>query len=226
MKLSDISFSGHTAIFNQKLSISFSGVFHPYVTKVSDSIANNQVVKTSRYINRYTWQDGKFPTLTGLSISMGGSLNSTKATPGNAALNTIATMNTSQAQRLALVNSDPNAYVDFNVPWNISLNYSFSYQNYLNTKTTSNTLQVSGDVNLTQKWKIQYTTTYDIKAAKFASATSFSIYRDLHCWDLAFQWIPFGVYKMYNVTLKVKASILQDLKLSKKSDYNPQSSFY
>jgi hypothetical protein len=30
---------------------------------------------------------------------------------------------------------------------------------------------------------------------------------------------------MYNVTLKVKASILQDLKLSKKSDYNPQSSF-
>ncbi|UOE52037.1 LPS-assembly protein LptD [Mucilaginibacter sp. SMC90] len=226
MKLSDISFSGHTAIFNQKLSISFSGVFSPYVTKVSDSISNNQIVKTSRYINRYAWQDGKFPTLTGVNISMGGSLNSTKATPGNAALNTIATMNPTQTQRLALVNSDPNAYVDFNVPWNISLNYSFSYQNYLNTKTTSNTLQVSGDVNLTQKWKIQYTTTYDIKAAKFASATSFSIYRDLHCWDLAFQWIPFGVYKMYNVTLKVKASILQDLKLSKKSDYNPQSSFY
>ena len=83
---------------------------------------------------------------------------------------------------------------------------------------------VSGDISLTQKWKIQYTTNYDLRAEKLA-VSSFSIYRDLHCWDLSVQWVPFGLYKSYNVTLKVKAAILQDLKLSKRNDYTSNAGF-
>jgi hypothetical protein len=78
---------------------------------------------------------------------------------------------------------------------------------------------LSGDVSITQKWKIQYNTTYDLKARKLSSATSFAIYRDLHCWDLSVQWLPFGFINHTTLRLKVKASILQDLKLSKRSDY-------
>jgi hypothetical protein len=48
-------------------------------------------------------------------------------------------------------------------------------------------MQISGDLSITPKWKVQYTTNYDLKAQKFSDATSFSIYRDLHCWDLAIQ---------------------------------------
>jgi lipopolysaccharide assembly outer membrane protein LptD (OstA) len=224
MKLSAITFSGHTAIFNQKLNISFQGSFSPYAVSVHDSISNNQIRLNKTYINRYSWQDGKFPQLTNLSISMSGSLNSTKAhAPGTPGAN-LANLTSTQAQRLALVNSDPNSYVDFNVPWNISFNYSFSYSNNLNSSNTSNTLQISGDLNITQKWKVQYSTNYDIKVRKLGSATSFSIYRDLHCWDLSFQWIPFGYLKSYNVTLKVKSTILQDLKLSKRNDYSSSNS--
>ena len=227
MKLTPISFSGHTAVFNQKVNISFSGILNPYVLSVHDSVSNNTIKRYSTYIDRYTWQDGKFPALNSLSISASASLNSTKAhAPGTPNVNTLQNIGAQQAQRLALVNSDPNAYVDFNVPWNISLNYSYSYNNSYNVVSTSNTLMISGDVNLTAKWKIQYATTYDIKAAKLASATSFSIYRDLHCWDLSFQWVPFGYLKSYNVTLKVKSTILQDLKLSKRNDYTSNSSFY
>ncbi|MDN5289350.1 MAG: LPS-assembly protein LptD [Mucilaginibacter sp.] len=227
MKLSAITFSGHTAIFNQKLNISFQGSFNPYVTVIRDSIQNNAIVKYATPINRYTWQDGKFPQLSNLSISMSGSLNPTKAhAPGTPNTNALQTLNATQAQKLALVNSDPNAYVDFNVPWNLSFNYSYSYSNTLNTTSTSNTVQISGDLNITQKWKIQCSTNYDIKAAKIGSATSFSIYRDLHCWDLSFQWIPLGYLKSYNVTLRVKSTILQDLKLSKRNDYSSNSSFY
>ena len=79
-------------------------------------------------------------------------------------------------------------------------------------------MSASGDVNVSPKWKVQYTTNYDIKAAKLG-ITQFSIYRDLHCWDLSFRWTPFGLYKSFSVDLRVKASILQDLKLSKRSDY-------
>ena len=118
-----------------------------------------------------------------------------------------------------MLNSDPTAYVDFNVPWNLSVNYSFSYNNSYTSTYVANTVQISGDLSVTPKWKIQYTTNYDLRASKLSSATSFGIYRDLHCWDLAVQWLPFGYYKSYNVTLRVKSTILQDLKLSKRSDY-------
>jgi hypothetical protein len=227
LKLSNIQFSGHTALFKQKVNVSFSGSFNPYVVNVRDSISNNTIVRTSTLVNKYRWSNGQFPQLNALSISMSGSLNATTAkAPGTPNVNTLQNIGAQQAQRLALINSDPNSYVDFNVPWNISLNYSYSYSNFLNQVSTSNTLMISGDVSITQKWKIQYSTNYDFKAAKLSSATSFSIYRDLHCWDLSFQWVPFGYLKSYNVTLKVKSTILQDLKLSKRNDYSSSRNFY
>jgi hypothetical protein len=227
LRLQPISFSAHTAVFNQKVNLSFFGSLDPYVTQVHDSISNGQLQRFTRRINRYTFQDGRFPQLTNFSVSISGSLNSTSFKPHTPVPPMGATMGNitpQQAQRLAVINSDPSAYVDFNVPWNISFNYSFSYNNNIINTNTTNTIMLSGDVNLTAKWKIQYNTNYDIRAGKLA-VTSFSIYRDLHCWDLNFQWVPFGIYKSYNVTLKVRAAILQDLKLSKRSDYTSNQAF-
>jgi len=226
LNLSPISFSAHTAILNQKVNLSFFGSFNPYVTKVLDSISNGSIQKFTIPINRFTWQDGRFPTLTSFSFSMSGSLNSTSFNPHPPAQpgSNLTNINPQQAQRLALINSDPSAYVDFNVPWNASFNYSFSYNNNIINTNTTNTLMVSGDVSITQKWKVQYSTNYDLRAKRLA-ISSFGIYRDLHCWDLNVQWVPFGLYKSYNITLKVKAAILQDLKLSKRSDYTSNQNF-
>ena len=226
LRLSPISFSAHTAIFDKKVNISIFGSLNPYVTKVLDSISGGRVLHYTHEINRYTFQDGRFPQLTNISFSMSGSLNSTSFKPHAPVQpgSTLQTINPQQAQRLAFINSDPGAYVDFNVPWNLAFNYSLTYNNnYINTNV-SNTVMLSGDVTVTTGWKIQYSTNYDIRAGKLA-VSSFTIYRDLHCWDLNITWIPFGVYKSYNVTLKVKASILQDLKLSKRSDYTSNSQF-
>jgi len=228
-KLSPISFSGHTAILHQKVNISFSGVLNPYQYKLQDTIQNGAIVKVAREIDKYTWQDGKLPALQSFSISASGSLNSTSFHPHTTTQPVVGSnmqnMTPQQQDRLALLNSDPSAYVDFNIPWNISFNYSFTYNNNITTTNTTNTVMLSGDFNLTPKWKIQYSTNYDLKARALSSATSFSIYRDLHCWDLSIQWLPFGYYKSYNVTLRVKSTILQDLKLSKKSDYTSNSYF-
>jgi lipopolysaccharide assembly outer membrane protein LptD (OstA) len=221
-KLSAITFSGHTALFKQKLNISIGGSFDPYVTVVRDSITNGQKFQYKIPINRYTIQNGKLPTLTSFNVSASASLNpavfqphAPPPQPGTS----LQTMNPEQAAKLALLNSDPSAYVDFNVPWNLSLNYSFNYNNSYTSTFVTNTIQISGDISVTPKWKVQYTTNYDLRANKLSSATSFGIYRDLHCWNLSMQWLPFGYFKSYNVTLKVNAAILQDLKLTKRSDY-------
>jgi hypothetical protein len=227
-KLSAISFSGHTAIFHEKVNVSFSGSLNPYVTQVRDSISAGRIEKFAHSIDRYTWQDGKIPKLTSFSLSMSGSLNPATFRPKTTLQpvgNTLQSITPQQQEKLALLNSDPGAYVDFNVPWNISLNYSFTYNNNVTSTYITNTVMLSGDVTISKGWKIQYSTNYDIRALALSSATSFSIYRDLHCWDLAIQWLPFGYFKSYNVTLRVRSTILQDLKLSKKSDYT-QSQYF
>lgn len=225
-RLSPINFNGHTAVFNQRLNLSLGGTFNPYVTKVMDSVSNSQVIKYSRTIDRYTWQDGRLPRLQSFFASADINFNSkSKARTGGLGVGQIQPnlvnpqLTPEQAERLSLVNQDPSAFVDFNVPWNINLNYSFNYSNSDGIHTSvSNTVQARGDVNITPKWKVTYYTDYDLRTNK-VSTCQLGIYRDLHCWDLSVQWIPFGYYKMYSVTLRVKNSILQDLKLSKRSDY-------
>lgn len=222
IKLSAIQFSGHTALFKEKLNISFSGSFDPYVTQVRDSISNGQIIKYKQLINRFTFQDGRFPTLTQFNFSASAALNPAvfkPKAPLPAQGTSIQNMTPDQAQRLALLNSDPTAYVDFNVPWNISLNYSFNYQNLYTGTSISNTMMISGDVSITPKWKVQYNTNFDLRAGRLSGVPSLGIYRDLHCWNLSMNWQPIGYYKSYTVTLKVNATILQDLKLTKRSDY-------
>jgi lipopolysaccharide assembly outer membrane protein LptD (OstA) len=212
-RLSPVSFNAHSAIFNQKVSLSLNGTLDPYKAQLRDSISNGTLIRYARRLDQYA-----FPTLTNMSFSMSFSLNSMTSKKTASTANTLGNMTPNQYDRLSLINNDPSQYVDFNVPYNVSVNFNFNYNNQITSKTTSSTVSASGDVNISPKWKVQYTTNYDVKAAKLG-ITQFSIYRDLHCWDLSFQWTPFGVYKSFSVDLRVKASILQDLKLSKRKDY-------
>jgi len=75
-----------------------------------------------------------------------------------------------------------------------------------------------GDFNITKKWKIGFTTGYDF-VAKTLSYTSLDIYRDLHCWEMRFNWIPFGYRKGWSFTINIKASVLQDVKIPLKKDF-------
>jgi hypothetical protein len=104
-------------------------------------------------------------------------------------------------------------YVDFNVPWNLNVQYSLQVTNQYVVLSQRDSLQLNnfasfgGDVNLTPNWKIAL------------QLTSIDIYRDLHCFEMRLGAIPFGRNKNYNFTLNVKASILQDLKLLRRRDF-------
>ncbi|WP_299463009.1 putative LPS assembly protein LptD [uncultured Microscilla sp.] len=112
--------------------------------------------------------------------------------------------------------NDPNAYVDFEIPWrlNMSFNMSYSKQGFQKSVVTRN-LNFNGDISLSKTWKISATSGYDFDA-KTLSYTSLNVYKDLHCWEMSFGWIPFGQFQSFTFDLKVKAAILQDLKLSRR----------
>ena len=229
-KLAPINFSGRSQ-FTEKLGINFNGIFSPYsvglVSYTTGTGANQVTTSSYQELDRYVWKDGKLPRLTNFGFSFDYSLNPEAFKKRNDNIdelnkqNPTANRTQEQIDQLNAISRDPNAFVDFNIPWNFSFNYRFDYSNTLGrpeTRNITNSLNFSGDFNLTSKWKIQYTSGYDFKA-KNLSQTNFAIYRDLHCWDLSATWVPFGAYQSYSIDIRVKASVLQDLKLSKRKGY-------
>jgi hypothetical protein len=124
----------------------------------------------------------------------------------------------------------PNRRPDFTNPWNVTINYTFAYltfdnrlyyQHLTGKKYDSNiiqTINLSADVSITRKWKVKIDTGYDIQQKDF-SFTRFEVYRDLHCWEMSFHWIPFGHRKEWGFKINVKASVLQDLKYDMRRDF-------
>ncbi len=210
-KLSTIAFGGRTAFFKQKLGISFQGNLDPYRL---DSLGQR-----AGYLFR---EGGGLARLASFSFSTGFNLNPAAFKRRQEDLtNRQDNPNTTQQQQqdISEILRNPNGFVDFSVPWNLSASYSFFFSNNGLMKSITNNLNFNGDFSVTPKWKVSYQSGWDFKANKF-STTSLAINRDLHCWDLAFSWVPFGLYKSYSVDLRVRASILQDLKLSRRSPYS------
>ncbi|MFD1631862.1 putative LPS assembly protein LptD [Pseudopedobacter beijingensis] len=225
-KLSLLNFSGRT-FFTEKLGVNFGGTLDPYVY---EKRIRNGVVE-ARKIDKYQWESGKLPRLASFNFSFDYSLNSSTVGKNNknnnppnpgGNNNLFERLDASELAQIQQISRDANSFVDFTIPWNFSFYYNFTYSNTVVRNTISQTLSANGDFSLTPKWKVQFTSGYDFER-KQISATSFSIYRDLHCWDLSINWSPFGSYKYYGINLRVKSSILQDLKLSKRSGYQ---SFY
>ncbi len=113
---------------------------------------------------------------------------------------------------------NPNSYVDFTIPWSLNAGFVFSKTVSGNNTIINEVLNVSGDLNLTSKWKIGFSTGYDFYKKK-VSLTTVDIFRDLHCWEMHFNWIPFGFRQSYNFTINVKSSMLQDLKVNRRRQW-------
>ncbi|MDQ1297007.1 MAG: hypothetical protein QG611_986 [Bacteroidota bacterium] len=86
---------------------------------------------------------------------------------------------------------DEYGYSEFDVPWSMNINFSMNYSKPSLKSTFTQTLSVNGNVNLTKKMNITYSTGYDFKNSAI-TMTQITVMRDLHCWDMSFNWIPNG----------------------------------
>lgn len=113
-----------------------------------------------------------------------------------------------------------NDYTDFNIPfkltWSYNLTLSKSYDSTLERDKLNKTqrLDLGIETNLTEKWRVNVRGGYDFEDKKIAIA-SLDVYRDLHCWEMSFNWIPQGTWRRYEFQINVRSSILQDLKLTR-----------
>ncbi|HTF06387.1 MAG TPA: putative LPS assembly protein LptD [Bacteroidia bacterium] len=169
---------------------------------------------TGQRIDRFEWRTGKrLARLTSASIALGTSLR-----PGGFTSSPERNSPRGTQAEIDMVNANPNAYVDFNVPWSLNVQYNLVWSKYGLTSNINQTMRVAGDANVTPKWKVGFDSNYDFTQKQFAY-TSLNVYRDLHCWELQFNWIPFGFRQSYNITINVKSAVLQDMKLTRKRDW-------
>lgn len=123
-----------------------------------------------------------------------------------------------------LLQNGAENYYDFNIPYDFHLNYSMTATRMFMTLTQRDTIQVNhsltfgGSFNLTDRWRVSYESAY-IFNLKELGTTSINISRDLHCWQMSLNLIPFGAYQSFNFLLQVKSTILQDLKLVRRRSY-------
>ena len=114
---------------------------------------------------------------------------------------------------------DAYGYPVFNVSWTLNMNYSLTYTKTIKKPVLSQTLSFNGNVALTKKMSVTYTSGYDFTAHKI-TMTNIGVTRDLHCWEMNLNWIPNGTMQSWNFTIRVKASVLGDLKYDRRKDFH------
>jgi len=106
---------------------------------------------------------------------------------------------------------------DFSIPWNLDLTWNFA-QNQSDPRVVfrSSTLGIRFGFNLTEFWKITASASYDILQRVF-SAPYITVYRDLHCWEMNFSWVPTGANRNFRLEIRLKSPMLRDLKVTRQS---------
>ena len=115
-------------------------------------------------------------------------------------------------------------YTNPNVPWSLNFNYSlsmsrsysFTNNQLIKKDRYTQTLGVSGNIQLTPKMSVQAQTGWDFVAMKMTTS-QMSFRYDLHCFNIAVSWVPSGMYQSYSFLISANAAALSDLLRFKKS---------
>ncbi len=206
---SNFNLNARTRLFNN-ISLNFNSRLDPY-QYVQDTLG------IARKIDRTWWEDEfKIGHLSSANMAIAFTLKSkTKSSTTG-----YKPKDDEDKKDYQNVLNNPNAFVDFTIPWQLSVNYNVNYSksNPFAEKSFTQTVNFAGEVNITPKWRVEVASGYDFVAKDF-SYTTLNFYRDLHCWEMSFRWVPFGTRKSYEFQINVKSSVLQDLKLSRRREY-------
>jgi hypothetical protein len=216
--LSNISFTTNARLLADKVSLTVNGTVDPYAYEGTYSEQTGQLLRQRR-TPQMAWRSGQgLGRISNVNISLQSRLTSKGVTGGgNPLAQSTRAGQSAEEQLRADIAANPDRYVDFNVPWSLNFSYSLNYTRQgLNDPNIAQTLTFSGDVSITEKWKITFNSGYDFQQRDF-TFTTIGIQRDLHCWQMSVDWVPFGFRQSYAIDISVKAPMLRDLKVSKRN---------
>lgn len=226
-KLEPVSFIGGTTLLDNKLGVNFGARFDPY-----DLDANNE------RINEFSINNGNgLARMTSSNITLNYSLSSNDFSNEKKSKQTVqnggreddlfgaASDLSNQDESLFKKNDTKKQQTElynFKFPWDLRVAYSLTYSNTTNQREiTTNSLMVSGNIDLAIKWKMGFSSGYDF-AKKGITFTQLRFERDLESWRMSFSIVPIGVYSYWNFFIGIKSSILSDIKWDKRKLPDPR----
>ncbi len=201
---SPIRINARTSFLENKLNVRFTSTYDLY-----DRSSGGQ------RIDEFRWsRDRRLGHLTDAQLSLGGSFSSEKG---------VSIENKDiEEEELKKIRQNPQAFVNFNVPWTLNVNYNLrlnkQFREGKDTTRITQSVDLRGDFKVTDNWKVGVQTGYDF-VAKELSYTTIDIYRDLGCWEMSFNWIPFGKRRSYRFQINIKSPLLKDLKLKRRREW-------
>ncbi len=131
--------------------------------------------------------------------------------------------------------TDADGYMSFNMPWSLTIGYGITMSENtagkFNTESMrypykfTQTLNVSGNIRISDGWNINFSSGYDFERKKLSMTTA-SLSRDLHCFNMSCS-VVLAPYTSYNFSFRCNASTLTDaLKYDKRSGYSNAVQWY
>jgi hypothetical protein len=132
--------------------------------------------------------------------------------------------------------TDEDGYMAFQMPWSLSFGYGitmredqtlskFNYNTMRYPYKFTQTLNVSGNLRISDGWNISFSSGYDFDNKKISMTTA-SLNRDLHCFNMSCS-VVLAPYTSYNFSFRCNASTLTDaLKYDKRSSYSNAVQWY
>ena len=131
--------------------------------------------------------------------------------------------------------TDDDGYMRFSMPWSITFGYGitmrentsgkFNYKSMRYPYSFSQTLNMSGNLRISDGWNISFSSGYDFDNHKISMTTA-SLQRDLHCFNMSCS-VVLAPYTSYNFTFRCNAATLTDaLKYDKRSGYSNAVQWY
>ncbi len=219
-KWSDILLTGNTTLF-KKLNVNLSGTIDPYQLNSTRTADMDQLV-----IGR----GDNFGRLLNADYSMGTTLTPSSQPKPSSPANGSPPAPASSPAGLQFTAPDQYMYYEFMRPnyyaplelnsWSLTLFYNLVYSQVTapGQQALTQSLTVNGSAQVTKYWYASIYSGYDFVGHQF-TATSISCRRDMHCWELDFTTVPFGFHQSFMLSIHVKSSVLQDLKLQRTRDW-------
>jgi len=102
--------------------------------------------------------------------------------------------------------------INFNLPWELrfSLFLQTDKSNPLEPESTS-LINAAAKAALSNDWQVAMNTGYDIQNGSLV-LPMLQVSRNLHCWQMSVQWVPFGQFRSCAVEIGLKAPQLRDIR--------------
>lgn len=177
--------------------------------------------------NEFIWENSgfKLPRLTNWEARLNGRINlkppREKAETEEDSVESIVPENLLYQEGIEqdiTLNRQKELLKDLKTSWNINFNFTYSYSwNEISRSNERFDVTVDAKVQPTKNWRIQYYASIDA-IKKNLNYQRINIYRDLHCWEMLFEWAPNPGFSYYRFEIRIKEPILRDLRLTKTAD--------